>query len=365
MPELLQHSVPTGSRSAVPTGARIPPAAGGRARVREDTERHARDDLRRQIGELERQLGELFSSAFPRNGIEFGVPAAGGPRVLGVADLEAVRDALATRLQKARAELSRRVDLEEGNRGLLEEMIAEPDRYRWVRVSNEDLGEPGCRHWHSRPRWGLLGMILGWWRVKLSSGCPLPPGTRPGRVPRQQDPIWPTEVARKSRKRRRRGARRSPPAGAENSAAAPAAPSAQAARGTRARRPRPDDRPPAPWGSFPLVELVVLVAIVMLVGGLIVAGTQGTVMVGTGLALGGLAGLELSVREHFAGYRSHTLLLSAATAVAVLALLFFLAPAGLPALLRVAAAAAIFGLAAWWLTVTFKRRSGGYAFRVK
>ena len=185
MPELLEHSVPTGSRSAAPTGARIPPATGGRARVREDTERRARDDLRRQIGELERQLGELFSSAFPRGGIEFGVPAAGGPRVLGVADLEAVRDALATRLQRARAELSRRVDLEEENRGLLEEMIAEPDRYRWVRVSNEDLGEPGCRHWHSRPRWGLLGMILGWWRVKLSSGCPFPPGARPGRVPPQ------------------------------------------------------------------------------------------------------------------------------------------------------------------------------------
>ena len=361
MPELLEHSVPTGSRSAVPTGARIPPAGGGRARVREDTERRARDDLRRQIGELERQLGELFSSAFPRSGIEFGVPAAGGPRVLGVADLEAVRDALATRLQKARADLSRRVDLEEDNRGLLEEMIAEPDQYRWVRVSNEDIGEPGCRHWHSRPRWGLLGMILGWWRVKLSSGCPLPPGARPGRVPPQQDP---TEVARKSRKRRRRGARRPPPAGAESSAGAPA-PRPPAARGTRARRPRPDDRPRAPWGSFPLVELVVLVAIVMLVGGLIVSGTRGTVMVGTGLALGGLAGLELSVREHFAGYRSHTLLLSAATAVAVLALLFFLAPAGVPPLLRIAVAAAIFALAAWRLTATFRRRSGGFAFRVK
>jgi hypothetical protein len=363
MPELLEHSAPTGSRSGVPTGARIQPAAGGRARVREDAERRARDDLRRQIGELERQLGELFSSAFPRSGIEFGVPAAGGPRVLGVADLEAVRDALATRLQKARAELSRRVDVEEENRGLLEEMIAQPDRYRWVRVSNEDVGEPGCRHWHSRPRWGLLGMILGWWRVKLSSGCPLPPGVRPGRVPPQQDS---TEVARKSRKRRRRGdGRRPPPVGAESSAGTSAPPRPPAARATRARRQRPDDRPPAPWGSFPLVELVVLVAIVMLVGGLIVAGTQGTVMVGTGLALGGLAGLELSVREHLAGYRSHTLLLSAATAVAVLGLLFFLAPAELPPLLRIAAAAAVFALAAWWLIATFRRRSGGYAFRVK
>jgi len=176
MPELLEQSVPTGSRSAAPPGPGIPPATGGRARVREDVERLAREDMRRQIGQLERELGELFATAFPRSGIDFGVAAAGGPRVLGVADLEAVRDALAARLHKAQAELSDRVDVEEQNRELIEGMIAEPDRYRWVRVSNEDIGERGCRHWHSRPRWGLLGMFLGWWRVKLSSGCPLAPG---------------------------------------------------------------------------------------------------------------------------------------------------------------------------------------------
>ena len=58
-------------------------------------------------------------------------------------------------------------------------MIAEPAEHRWVMVSNEDVGEPGCRHWHSRPRWGILGMLLGWWRVRLSSGCPLAAGPRP------------------------------------------------------------------------------------------------------------------------------------------------------------------------------------------
>ena len=172
MPELLEQSVSTAPPS--PPSA-VPPAG----RVREDVRRLARDDLRRQIGELERELGEVFATAFPRKGIEFGVPAAGGPRVLGLADLESVRDALAGRLQSARAELARRADAEEQNRALVEEMIAKPDRYRWVRVSNADIGEPGCRHWHSRPRWGLLGMILGWWRVKLSSGCPLAEGRGP------------------------------------------------------------------------------------------------------------------------------------------------------------------------------------------
>ena len=64
-------------------------------------------------------------------------------------------------------------------------MIAEPERYKWVRVSNEDIGEPGCRHWHSRPKLGLIGMLMGWWRVKVSSGCPLAGGRRASGVPTQ------------------------------------------------------------------------------------------------------------------------------------------------------------------------------------
>lgn len=137
------------------------------------TERTAREDLRRQIARLERRLGELFASAFPRQGLEWRVGAVGGPRVLGAAELERVRDALVVRLREAEEELARRGDQEEAYRGLLEEMIASPRRHRWSRISNEDVGEAGCRHWHSRPRWGPLGMLMGWWRVKLSSGCPL------------------------------------------------------------------------------------------------------------------------------------------------------------------------------------------------
>ena len=145
--------------------------AGGATTV--TTERLARDDLRRQIAALERKLGELFASAFPRKGIEWRVGAVGGPRVLDVGDLERVRDALVVRLRTAQAEVARRADAEEANRALIESMIAQPDRHRWVKISNEHIGEGECRHWHSRPRWGILGMLLGWWRVKLSSGCPL------------------------------------------------------------------------------------------------------------------------------------------------------------------------------------------------
>ncbi|HYU60078.1 MAG TPA: hypothetical protein VEK39_04910 [Solirubrobacterales bacterium] len=173
MPELLDHASTTAGAPSSPQALRPPLLPG---RVSEDARRRARRDLRVQIGALERELGELFSAAFPRRGIEFAVPAVGGPRILDVPELERVRDALAARVQDVRAWLTDRGHVEERNREFLERLIAEPESFPWVRVSNEDIGEPGCRHWHSRPRWGLLGMIMGWWRVKLSSGCPLATG---------------------------------------------------------------------------------------------------------------------------------------------------------------------------------------------
>jgi len=180
VPELLEGiESRVGSRFPPPAGATGTRGLGSTVTERAAGERLAREELRRQIASLEARLGRLFASAFPRAGIDWSVGAVGGPRVLGVAELERVRDALAYRLSETQRELDRRGAVEEANRGLLESMIAEPARHHWVRVSNEDVGERGCRHWHSRPRWGLLGMLMGWWRVKLSGGCPLPRGGRP------------------------------------------------------------------------------------------------------------------------------------------------------------------------------------------
>jgi len=181
-------------KSAMVKGARVPalleldPNAGNdptRVRPRRNRDaglvegrRSARIELRRQIARMERELGELFATTVPRLGIEWQVAAAGGPRVLGMAELERIRDRLAGRLADARVEIARRADAEQASRELVERMIADPADYRWVQVRNEDVGEPGCKHWHSRPRWGIVGMFLGWWRVKLSSGCPLATGPR-------------------------------------------------------------------------------------------------------------------------------------------------------------------------------------------
>ena len=81
----------------------------------------------------------------------------------------------------------------------------------------------------------------------------------------------------------------------------------------RAERNADDDRPPAPWGNFPLVEIAVLIGIVMVILGLVfLAGGsgRGPIFVVVGLGLASIGGLELAVREHFAGFRSHTLILS-------------------------------------------------------
>ena len=174
MPELLErteHTEVAASGRGAPAPPHPPP--GLDTALFEHDERGSREELRRQIAALEAELGRCSPRPSRARASDFGVPAPGGrPRILSVDELERVRDGLAGRLADARSALGERTRGEEGIRALIERMTAAPDDHRWVRVSNEDIGEPGCRHWHSRPRWGVLGMLLGWWRVKVSSGCP-------------------------------------------------------------------------------------------------------------------------------------------------------------------------------------------------
>ncbi|HVE68065.1 MAG TPA: hypothetical protein VNB64_05735 [Solirubrobacteraceae bacterium] len=184
----------------------LPQARPG-TRVVETGERAARRSLREQIARIERELGHTFAGAYPRSGLEWGVPAMAGPRVLGLGELERLRDDLAARLRGVRGDLARRTEREEECRRLIERMMLDPAAYRHVRVSREDIGERGCGHWHVRPRLGLVGMMMGWWRVKLSSGCPLARGLSP---PPPSE--WEDEAvsARRCRARRGRLQRRGP-----------------------------------------------------------------------------------------------------------------------------------------------------------
>jgi hypothetical protein len=137
-------------------------------------ERLARRELRRQIGHLERELGGLLGEAFGRIEIEHRLaPRPSSPRLLDLGELEQLRDELADRVAGARVELGRRAEVETANRELLERMLEDPAQFKWVTISRADVGEPGCGGWHSQPRLGPMGMLMGWWRVKVSSGCPL------------------------------------------------------------------------------------------------------------------------------------------------------------------------------------------------
>jgi hypothetical protein len=93
--------------------------------------------------------------------------------MLSLGELERVRDELAGRLAHVRGDADAQILRQAESRALLERMYADPPAHKWLRISNAQLGEPGCKHFHVRPRLGVVGVLAGWWHVKVSSGCPL------------------------------------------------------------------------------------------------------------------------------------------------------------------------------------------------
>jgi hypothetical protein len=136
-------------------------------------ERAARRTLRTQIAQLERELASAVIAAYPRLPAGTASISHSGPRLLGLGELERTRDDLADRIAAVREQAAAQGERQEAKRLLIERMLLDPGAYRWVRVSNEDIGEPGCKNWHVVPRLGIVGMLAGWWHVKISSGCPL------------------------------------------------------------------------------------------------------------------------------------------------------------------------------------------------
>jgi len=123
----------------------------------------------------------------------------------------------------------------------------------------------------------------------------------------------------------------------------------------------PADAPKAPWSPFPLTELGILVGLVLLAGAFLLAsGDRRVVLVLGSILIITLAAGELALREHFAGYRSHTTLLAGLLAVLVAAALYE-TPLPQPAIM--VAALAVFALALWRLRRAFAARSGGVGFR--
>jgi hypothetical protein len=163
------------------------------------------------------------------------------------------------------------------------------------------------------------------------------------------------------RRRPRRADYRRPGSPAEARARA-AARGEDGERDDRPARRSPPGRPPAPWGRFPLIELVVLLGLGLLVAGFVVQGARGATMIAAGVALASLAGLELSIREHLAGYRSHSTVLAGVVAVVAVAVGYFVLPTKLFAV-NILIGAVVFGVTFYALREVFKRRSGGLGFR--
>ena len=202
-----------------------------------EQEEPARRALRLQIARLERLLSDALVTGFSGQALDVSVAGWGGPRLLGLGELEALRDELAERLRAAGAELAARAERQREARRLLEAMHADPASHRFMRLAREDLGVPGCGHYEVRPRLGLIGMLMGWWQVKLSSGCP-PSGRVAPAASLSSDSSWAAEAAsvrspttprRPRLSRRRRGPRR------RRCAATPGWTSARRPRGARSR----------------------------------------------------------------------------------------------------------------------------------
>ena len=105
---------------------------------------------------------------------------------------------------------------------------------------------------------------------------------------------------------------------------------------------------------------MILLALVLLGIGFF---AQKSLMVVCGIGLAILGGTEISIREHFAGYRSHTTLLAGLAAVIVMALAFVLVPDQWPVFVPMGLGLVVFGVGLYLLREAFKRRSGGLGFR--
>jgi len=126
---------------------------------------------------------------------------------------------------------------------------------------------------------------------------------------------------------------------------------------------RTDERPKPPWHPFPLIELCVLAGLVLVVVGLFnFEEEDGRIMLLLGMVLGSLAGLDTAVREHFAGFRSHSTLLAGLPTVLVAGGLYF---AGAPWVALMAASLVVLAGAFVLFRTLFKRRSGGLSFKVR
>jgi hypothetical protein len=127
----------------------------------------ARRSLIAQIARLEGELARTLASTYPRI-VATGPPIGhGGPRLLDLQRLEVTRDALAARVSEVTRRAAEQERAQAQARARLDDMRAHPERHKGERITAAELGVHGCMVYSVRKR-----VLSGWWRVKVSSGCP-------------------------------------------------------------------------------------------------------------------------------------------------------------------------------------------------
>jgi len=130
----------------------------------------ARREFRRQIARLEAEL-----AAYPDARSDREIHPALRPKghLPTFAELSTTRDELMSRLKDARARAEREGERQERAHARREQIIGDPEAHHWERVGNDECSDPGCGETRAVPRFGPIGRVMSWWRVKVSSGCPL------------------------------------------------------------------------------------------------------------------------------------------------------------------------------------------------
>ena len=135
-------------------------------------------ELRRQIARLEAELASYPRDLQPPPEPEVR-PHHGAPdRQRRRARAHPRRAARPAWRAVAQADAKRERGSDGAARSASSEMVREPEANKWSWVSSEETGEPGCKEWRVTPRYGPVGAAMGWWRVKVSGGCPLAGGRR-------------------------------------------------------------------------------------------------------------------------------------------------------------------------------------------
>jgi hypothetical protein len=113
-------------------------------------------------------------------------------------------------------------------------------------------------------------------------------------------------------------------------------------------------RPDAIWAPFPLTEIGMGVGIVLFLVGF--AGAPALLLAGVGVLVVVVA--ELCLREHLAGFRSHSILLAMLPVTSVHLGVVLLVTEDWRGPLALAVDLAIAGALAWWLQGRFRRAQG-------